>query len=182
MSRKHKFGDSDKLYFISFAIVYWIDVFVREEYKKIIIESWQYCQANKGLEIYGWAIMPSHVHMIIGSSKNRLEDIVRDMKSHTSTQLKKAITEHIGESRKEWMLWMMKRAASKNSNNNDWQFWQQHNKPIELMSAEMFHQKLSYVHRNPVEAGFVQNEEDWLYSSARDFYGKKGLIDLSYIV
>ncbi|HVM86888.1 MAG TPA: transposase [Puia sp.] len=76
MSRKYKFGDSDKLYFISFAVVYWIDVFIREEYKKIMIENWQYCQQNKGLEIYGWAIMPSHVHMIIGSNKNKLEDIV----------------------------------------------------------------------------------------------------------
>jgi len=88
MSRKYKFGDSDKLYFISFAAVCWIDVFIREEYKKILIESWQYCQQKKGLEIYGWAIMPSHVHMIIGSHENKLEDIVRGMKSHTSTQLR----------------------------------------------------------------------------------------------
>ncbi len=51
MSRKYKFGDSDKLYFISFAVVNWIDVFVRKEYKDVVIESWKYCQANKGLEI-----------------------------------------------------------------------------------------------------------------------------------
>ena len=182
MSRKYKFGDSDKLYFISFAAVYWIDVFIREEYKKILIESWQYCQQNKGLEIYGWAIMPSHVHMIIGSHENKLEDIVRDMKSHTSTQLRKAIAEHPGESRKEWMLWMMERAGKKNSNNNDWQFWQQHNRPLEILGSNMFYQKLEYIHRNPVVTGFVGNEEGWLYSSARNFHGKKGLIELSFVV
>ena len=65
MSRKYKFGDSDKLYFISFAVVDWIDVFVRKEYKDVVLESWKYCQENKGLEIYGWIIMTSHVHMII---------------------------------------------------------------------------------------------------------------------
>jgi putative transposase len=75
----------------------------------------------------------------------------------------------------------MERAGKKNGNNVDWQFWQQHNMPIEILNNEMFHQKLSYIHQNPVEAGFVENEEDYLYSSARDFYGKKGLIELSHV-
>jgi putative transposase len=96
MSRKYKFSDSDKLYFISYAVVYWIDVFVRKEYKDIVIASWQHCQQEKGLEIYGWCIMPSHVHMIIGSNKNKLEEIVRDTKSYTSTQLKSVIKNHAG--------------------------------------------------------------------------------------
>jgi len=181
MSRKYKFSDNDKLYFISYAVVYWIDVFVRKEYKDIVIASWEHCQQEKGLEIYGWCIMPSHVHMIIGSNKNKLEEIVRDTKSYTSTQLKNAIKSHVGESRKEWMLWLMERAGKKNGNNADWQFWQQHNKPIEILNNEMFHQKLSYIHQNPVEAGFVENEEDYLYSSARDFYGKIGLLELCHV-
>ena len=117
--------------------------------------------------------MPSHVHMIIGSKKNKLEDIVRDMKSHTSTTLKKSIKDNPQESRKE------------NGNNNDpiaigWQFWQQHNKPLEIKSQEMFDKKLDYIHQNPVQAGFVTNEEDWKYSSARDFCGMKRLIELNY--
>ncbi len=180
MSRKYKFHDNDKLYFISYATVYWIDVFVREEYMQVIIDSWKHCQQTKGLQIYGWCIMPSHVHMIIGSSKNKLEDIVRDTKSFTSTTLKNAIKENPQESRKEWMLWLMERAGKKNGNNNEWQFWQQHNKPLEIISQEMFDEKLAYIHQNPVQAGFVTREEDWKYSSAHDFCGMKGLIELSY--
>ena len=53
MSRKYKFHDQDKLYFISFATVHWIDVFVREEYMKIVLDSWKFRQEKKGLEIYG---------------------------------------------------------------------------------------------------------------------------------
>ncbi len=180
MSRKYKFHDNDKLYFISFAVVYWIDVFIREEYKEAIIESWKYCQEKKSLEIYGWCLMTSHVHMIIGSKSNKLEDIVRDMKSYTSTTLKKIITENQQESRKEWMLWMMKRAGKKNSNNSDWQFWQQHNKPIQIKDQGMFDKTLEYIHMNPVMAGFVSKPEDWKYSSARDFCGLNGLIELNY--
>ncbi len=138
MSRKYKFHDNDKLYFISFATVYWIDVFVREEYFQVIIDSWKHCQEEKGLEIYGWCIMPSHIHMIIGSKKDKLEDIVRDMKKHTSLSLKTIINNNNFESRKEWMMWMFKRAGKKNGNNNDWQFWQQHNKPTQMQSIEKF--------------------------------------------
>ncbi len=101
MSRKYKFWERDKMYFVSFATVNWIDVFVRNEYREVLLESWRYCQANKGLEVYAWCIMPSHVHMTISSHKDALEDIVRDMKSFTSNQLKKKIKEHKGESRRE---------------------------------------------------------------------------------
>ncbi len=76
---------------------------MREEYFKIIIDSWIHCQENKGLEIYGWCIMPSHIHMIIGTKKDKLEDIVRDMKKHTSQELRDGIKSNVLESKKEWM-------------------------------------------------------------------------------
>ena len=156
MSRKYKFNDNDKLYFISFAVIYWIDLFVRKEYKDIVIKSWKYCQQLKDLEIYGWCIMPSHVHMIIGSKGRALDKIVGEMKSFTSKSLREAITNHPGESRKEWVLQMMENAGRNNGNNRDWQLWQQNNKPLEILNEEMFYQKLEYIHRNPVEAGFVE--------------------------
>src|SRR5690348_14341277 len=92
MSRKYSFGDPGKLHFISFAVVYWIDLFVRNEYREILIESWKYCQKEKDLEIYAWCIMTSHVHMIIGSRGRDLDKIVGEMKSFTSRSLRKEIT------------------------------------------------------------------------------------------
>ncbi|MBK8671928.1 MAG: hypothetical protein IPN93_02760 [Bacteroidetes bacterium] len=47
MSRKYKFKDNEKLYFVSFAVVGWIDLFIRNEYKEILVESIKYCQQNK---------------------------------------------------------------------------------------------------------------------------------------
>ena len=78
------------------------------------------------------------------------------------------------------MLWMMERAGKKNSNNSDWQFWQQHNKPLEIKDQGMFDKILKYIHDNPVVAGFVNKAEDWKYSSACDFCGVKGKIKLSF--
>jgi len=178
MSRKYKFLDQDQLYFESFAVVGWIDLFIRNEYKDILLTSFQYCMEYKGLELYAYCIMTSHVHLIIGSHKEPMANIMRDLKRHTSEQLHKAIERHPGESRKEWMLQLMKQAGSQNSNNRGFQLWRQDNRPIELRDVQRLYQKLNYIHRNPVDAGFVEREEDWLYSSARNYQGLKGLIDV----
>jgi len=178
MSNKYKFHDQDKLYFVSFSVVYWIDLFIRNEYKQILLESWKHCQKHKGLEIYGWCIMTSHVHMIIGSHGDKMEDILRDMKRYSASALRQAMENNPVESRKEWMLWMMKRAGTKNSNNESFQLWQQDNHPIMLFNHKVLHQKLNYIHNNPVEAGFVEKPEDYLYSSARNYYDLPGLLDI----
>jgi putative transposase len=182
MSTKYKIRDQEKIYFVSFAVINWIDVFIRNEYKDILIESLQYCQKNKGLEVYAWCIMTSHVHLIIGTEDKPMESILRDFKSFTSTKLKSAIADNPQESRKEWMLWMMKRAGSKNVNNTDFQFWQQSNHPIELWDNYMMEQKLEYIHNNPVAAGFVDTAESYLYSSARDYSNEKGILNIKLIV
>lgn len=58
---------------------------------------------------------------------------------------------------------------------------QQHNHPIELLNKEMFCQKPEHIHQNPVEAGFVEKPEEHVYSSAKDYYGGKGIVELSFI-
>lgn len=88
------------------------------------------------------------------------------------------IKNNVQESRREWLLNSFKKAAITNSNNTENQFWQQHNKPIELWSAEVIDQKIDYIHDNPIEAGFVEYNYEYLYSSARDYSGKKGLVNI----
>jgi len=181
MSRKYKFLNKEGLYFVSFAVVNWIDVFTRPLYNDIIIESLDWCRNNLGMEIYCWCIMPSHIHLIYRATHNNPEIILGRFKEYTSKQIVKAISENIQESRKEWMLWMFKRAASKSSNVTAHQFWQHNNKPIELWSAAVIEQKADYIHDNPVEAGFVSEPWHWKYSSAVDYSGGKGLIKVEYL-
>jgi len=181
MSRKYKFHDNDKIYFVSFAVINWIDLFVRNIYKDVMVDSLRFCQKEKDLELFGWCIMTSHVHLIIGTTGNPMENIMRDLKRHTSEQLRKVIETTPVESRREWMLKMMKDAGALNSNNRGFQLWQQHNNPIDLISNSMAHQKLDYMHYNPVEAGFVSKPEDWLYSNAIDYYDGKGLLEIKIL-
>lgn len=181
MSRKYKFYNKEGLYFVSFATINWIDVFVRDEYFDTILKSLDYCRKNKGMEIYSYCIMTSHVHLIFRAEDANSGDVLRDFKTYTSKQLQALIEENNRESRKEWMLWMMERAGAKNSNVKNRQFWQQHNKPIELWSTEVIDQKVEYILMNPVKAGFVNEAEHWRYSSAIDYSGGKGLLEIDFI-
>ena len=125
--------------------------------------------------------MPSHVHLVIRAKENNPGVILKEFKTFTSKKVQAAIADNIQESRKEWLLWMMVRAGSKNSNVKDRQFWQQHNQPIELWSPAVIDQKIDYIHQNPVEAGFVTEPEHWKYSSAIDYAGGKGVLEIDAV-
>lgn len=183
MSRAYKFKNEEGLYFISFATVGWIDVFTRNIYRDIVVNSLQYCQQQKGLNLYAWVIMTNHIHLIASAKEGFLmQNIIRDLKRHTSKQILQSIQDNPSESRKEWMLSIFRSAGQYNSNNKEYQFWRQDNKPIEIWSSEVLQQKLEYLHNNPVRAGFVERAEDYLYSSAKDYYGTgKGLIDVELL-
>ena len=64
MSRKYKFHNPEGVYFISFAVQGWVDVFTRNEYNNIIIDNLSYCQKNKGLELFAWCLMTNHIHLL----------------------------------------------------------------------------------------------------------------------
>ncbi|WP_163401246.1 REP-associated tyrosine transposase [Flavobacterium fluviatile] len=178
MSRNYKFHNPDGLYFISFAVVGWLDVFTRNEYKDLFIESILYCQKNKGLEIHAWCIMSNHVHLVFRSiNGQKPELLVGDLKRFTSNSIVKSIQENPKESRKEFLLDFFRKEAEKSSNVKHYQFWRHDNNPIELWSNKVIQQKIDYVHNNPVEAGLVYKPEDYVYSSAIDYSGQQGLID-----
>ena len=170
MSRKYKSGEKDGAYFISFATVFWIDAFTRMEYFDIIINSLDFCRKNKGMIIFGYCIMPNHVHLIFRANDNNPSELIRDFKGFISRKMLETIQENNRESRMEWLLWMFRLAGKRNSNIEKFQFWQQHNKPIEIWSLKVFEPKLNYIHQNPIESGFVTEPYEWKYSSARNYY------------
>ncbi len=171
MSRKYKFHNPDGLYFVTFAVQGWVDVFTRNEYKDILVDNLAYCQKEKGLELFAWCIMTNHVHLIAkAEGKNSLSDIFRDFKKYTSKAIFKSIADNDFESRREMLLKHF-------SSSEGIRFWRSDNNPVELWSNGVITQKLNYIHQNPVEKGLVFRAEDYVYSSAIGYAGKKGLLD-----
>jgi len=177
MSRNYKFHNPDGAYFVSFAVVEWLDVFTRNEYKAILLECLEFCQKKKGMEIFAWCIMTNHVHLAfrsIGGQKPEL--LLGDFKRFTSNALVKAIEENRSESRREQFLAVFKKSAEKSSNVRHRQFWRHDNHPIEIWSNKVIAQKIRYIHNNPVDEGIVFRPQDYQYSSAVDYYGGEGLL------
>ena len=173
MSRKYKIRDQDQLYFVTFTVINWLDVFIRQRYRDIFLDSLRYCQQHKGLEVCAYCIMSSHVHLIIGrNSEQSLQGIIRDIKKFTSVKIVEAIIDDEQESRKKWLLWFFEWAGKRNPSNTRYQFWQNHSHPIELNTNSIVDQKLDYIHNNPVKAGIVLSPEDYLYSSAINYAGR----------
>jgi len=72
MSTGHKIENQSGLYFVTFTIVDWIDVFIKSEYMDIIIDSLKYCRKEKGLMVGAFVVMSNHVHLIVHAKNNNL--------------------------------------------------------------------------------------------------------------
>ncbi|RYD56629.1 MAG: transposase [Sphingobacteriales bacterium] len=182
MATRYRFAENHIPHFVTFSTVQWIDALSRPLYKDIIVDALKYSISNKGLKLHAWVIMNNHVHLIISSDTTDLADIMRDIKKFTSVQLIKTIKENSSESRKSWMLWLFEQAGKQNANNTNYQFWQQDNHPVALNDERIYRQKLDYLHDNPVRAGIVFEPQQYVYSSAGDYYtNQQGLISLELL-
>jgi putative transposase len=178
MSEKRKTMESGGCYFMTCTIVGWVDVFSRQRYRQIVVDSLKYCQAHKGLKIYGFVIMTNHIHLLaLAEDEKRMGAIMRDFKRFTATNILKSIQEE-PESRQSWLLHMFKYHGHLAANREIYQVWQDGFHPTLIYSDKVFLQKLNYLHQNPVRAGFVDREQDWKYSSASNYLNDKGLIDI----
>jgi len=153
------------------------DIFTRRVYRDIIIESFVFCRKNKGLKIYAYVIMSNHIHCMV-SANDSLSHIIRDFKKFTSKEILKAIGDHIQESRKEWLLMIFKYHAKFNKRVEKFQFWTHENHAVELTSNEMIESRVNYIYQNPVRAGYVELEHEYIYSSAKNFAGQLALIEI----
>ena len=126
--------------------------------------------------------MPSHVHFIFRSADEQPMELLRDFKRYTTKKVIEAIEGSLQESRKAWLLCMFERAGKKQGNIMKYQFWQHHNKPIELWSEKVIKQKINYIHNNPVVSGFVTNPIDWKYSSARNYQDDNTVLEIDNVV
>ena len=182
MGRKYKIRDKKGLYFVTFTVVGWVDLFIRNTYRDCIISSLEYCKKSKGLNVHAFVIMTSHIHMILSAKEGYdLVSIIRDMKKYTSKELLQLI-EEVPESRKEWMLNKFRYEANRTKRGKNYLLWQEGYHAKQIETSNFLDQKLSYIHENPVEGGFVSRAEDYVYSSARNYASEGGVMEVELLV
>jgi REP element-mobilizing transposase RayT len=172
--------DEQDIYFVAFTVVDWFDVFTRSIYKDTIVDSLNYCVAQKGWMVYCWCLMSNHLHLIASAREDaRLSDTLRDFKKFTTRKVIEQIQQE-SESRKEWLLHHFLSAGKYDKRIKQCKFWRENNHALFFHPTEtkIIDQKIDFIHCNPVAEGVVESAEDILYSSPGDYTREKGLVNI----
>jgi putative transposase len=159
-------------HFLTCTTVAWLPVFTRPETVQIVLDSWSYLQKNRGLKLYGYVILDNHLHLAAWSPD--LSTDIGDFKSFTANR----IIKHLKEQNAETLLRLLRYFKAMHKKDREYQLWQEGSHPQALQNNDMMRQKLEYMHYNPVKRGYVDDPTHWRYSSARNYAGGEGLIEV----
>jgi len=178
---RYKIRDQNGIYFITCTVVEWIDIFTRSEYRDIVVNSLNHCISAKSLTLYSWVIMSNHIHFIgeVGKESG-MSDFLRDFKKFTSKAIALEI-QLINESRKKWLLDKFAFEVKRSRRGKYHKIWQEGNHAILLDHSIDIWQKINYIHENPLKARIVDEAIAYVYSSARDYNGRKGLVNVTLV-
>jgi REP element-mobilizing transposase RayT len=173
MSRsRYRLAEPDRPHFLTCTVVEWLPVFTRQEAVQILLDSWTYLQRHDGLRLYGFVVLENHLHAVAQASD--LRGTWRRFKSYTGHR----VIDLLRANGAEALLERMRFAHKAHRNDRDHQFWQEGSHPQGIEGEAMLRQKLEYIHQNPVKRGYVDEPEHWRWSSARNYAGREGLIEV----
>ncbi len=164
--------EPDKPHFLTCTVVEWLPVFTRPEAVQIILDSWSYQRQHESLQLLGYVILENHLHFV--AQAPRLDKCVNSFKSYTAARL----IELLEQRQAERLLARLRFAKLAHKHDREYQFWQEGSHAEMVFSEAVMREKLDYIHRNPVKRGYVDLPEHWRYSSARNYLGQPGLIEV----
>ena len=167
--------------FITFNTVDWVDVFIRPVYKQVVVHTLNHFIDNKGLMVHAWCLMTNHLHMMIQAREGYvIAEIEKEFKSFTTTKILEAIDTE-PEARKDWMMKRFENFSNLLGLMKKYHVWQSSSSPqfIDLRKTDALIENFSFIHDNPVRDRFVDAAVDYPYSSARDYAGMKGLVNIT---
>ena len=166
-------------YFITLNTIDWVDVFIRPVYKQVVVHTLNHFIESKGLIVYSWCLMTNHLHLLVQSKPGvEIADLEYEYCQFTNQKIVEAIaTEPV--SRREWMLQHFRN----NGVSMDCSVWQLNGNRvlINLDDSARLAEYVEYIHENPVRDRFVDVSPEYLYSSARDYSVRKGLVQITKI-
>ncbi len=136
------------------------------------MDCWKYQQENSGLRLYGFVVLENHLHAV--AEADDIPAIWARFKSYTARR----IIELLQEQNAEMLLKRLRFAFKAHRDDRTHQFWQEGSHPQQIDNEFMLRQKLEYIHQNPIKRGYVDETVHWRWSSARNYDGKAGLIEV----
>ena len=153
MTRLRRIEVSDRIFFVTTNLARNIAPLAIVE-RNLILATLVAQRQRGDFFLFGFTVMPTHVHLLFSPHNKDIVRIMRDLKSRTGYEI----------------------ARTRGARGP---IWQERYFDTIVRRVHNFWQKLEYIHRNPVEAGLVMNQEDWEWSSYRHYIKKgEGLITL----
>lgn len=172
---KYKILESTLPHFLTCTVVRWIPLFERSELATIVLDSLRFLQRERRIVLFAYVIMKDHLHLI--ASSNDLGKEVGDFKSFTARN----IIDTLKAQNSSQLLDSLRQAKLLHKSDREFQVWQEGSHPQGIQGNKMMRQKIEYVHNNPVRKEYVFDAVDWEYSSARNYAGQRGLIDVTLV-
>jgi putative transposase len=172
MRTRYRITENNYPYFITSTTLAWILVFTRKPYIEVLINALNFCRRSKGVKIFAYVVMDNHIHLVVASE--RLSEIIKEFKSYTAREIVRLAR----QDKKSWLLSQLQFHKPDHKTDSRHQVWQEGFHPQQIFSEEVLHQKVDYLHHNPVRAGLVARAEDWFYSSARSYAGLPGALEI----
>jgi REP element-mobilizing transposase RayT len=169
---RYRFLGDDAPYFMTMTVNHWLPVFTRPETVDIVLDSWRWLQRHEDFHLHGYVILENHLHLVARSPD--IGATIKRSKSYTA----RAIIDYLRQRNVRGLLDLMALFKRVHKTESTYQFWEEGSHPQRIESETVMRQKLEYIHQNPVKRGFVDLPEHWRWSSARDYAGQPGLIDI----
>ena len=148
-------------YFFTATIYEWKPLLASDKHKDIIVESLQFLVNDKRIQLNAFVIMNNHIHIILQPLSGFAPSATQaSFMKYTAQQLKRSILETDK---------VLLETFKVNKYDRDYQIWKRTPLSVDLLTKELFVQKLEYIHYNPVKAGLCRLPEEYYYSSAK-FY------------
>ena len=140
MSRLRRIEERDRFFFVTTNLAHGVAHLSAEE-RNHLLRILGGVRSVRGFFLFGFVVMPAHVHLLLEPGTNSLVDILRDFKSQFALELVRA-----------------RRTPGP--------IWQSRYFDFICRRVRDFWEKMEYVHQNPVEARLTKRAEDWPWSSA----------------
>ena len=162
------FTDQNYAYFVTWTLVDWSPLFSEDSYRQIVLDSLEHLRKNKHTQLNALVILSTHAHAILWPDRGiNLSDVIRDFKRFTSRDISaEALRQNASE-----IIDTFEKARRENraQDVSKYQVWQEGSHPEAIFTEKFAHQKMDYIHMNPVRAGLVKTADEWPYSSARAY-------------
>jgi REP element-mobilizing transposase RayT len=168
---RYKIIYPEQPHFITLTVLHWIPVFTRTETVDILLDSLKHL-SQEGLNVYAYVILENHCHLVVQS--NALDRDIARYKSYTA----KRIIQYLAKNNVKQILDQLAFYKKAHKGDRAYQFWQEGVHPELIQGDTMMKQKIDYIHFNPIKRGYVDKAEHWRYSSARDYLGQQGLLEV----